>query len=137
MEVKYTIKVKPQSFFRNYLTLNRPIIDSYLTKLHKKNTHLTDKPLGLLERLLFYNFVIAHKNPKLTREERWRLLTSVKGKRKIAEDLGLMDEKRVNTYLSRLRKLKIVSDSGINSQFEIYPKDMSITYKIILDAGTR
>jgi hypothetical protein len=135
MEEKvYNINVNLKSYYRNYLIVKRPIIDSYLSKKNKKNIHITDKPLKVLEKLLYYNFVIAYKNPKLSKEERWKLVMDKKTKQLIAKELGLVDIKRVNTYISRLRKLNILGPSGIEPEFEMFPKEEKITYKIKFNA---
>lgn len=134
-ERTYNINVSLENFYRNYLVINRPLIDSMLTKLNKKSIHITDKPLRLLERLLYYNFVIAYNNPKLPKTERWKLIMDAKTKDKIAKDMGLTDKKRVNTYLSRLRSLGIIDSEGIAKPFEIFPKEQKITYKITINGN--
>jgi hypothetical protein len=137
-ERTYNINVSLDDFYRNYLIINRPLIDSILTKINKKKTHITDKPLRLLERLLYYNFVIAYENPKLSKQERWKLIIDSQNKDKIAKEIGLTDKKRVNTYLSRLRNLGVLDSEGIAKPFEIYPKEQKITYKISINGkGTR
>lgn len=132
-ERTYNINVTIDDFYRNYLIINRPLIDSILTKINKKSTHITDTPLRLLERLLYYNFLIAYNNPKLPKEERWKLIMDSKNKDRIAKDIGLKDKKRVNTYLSRLRNLGVIDSQGITKPFEIFPKNQKITYKISIN----
>lgn len=133
-EKTYEINVNLDNYYKNYLIINRPVIDSILTKINKKHTKITDKLMQMLERLLFYNFHIAYKNPQLTKHERWKLLMDTETKNKICEDMNLKDNKRVNTHLSRLRKLGVIDSQGISDHFEIFPKDTQITYKIKIHA---
>ncbi len=133
-EKTYEINVNLDNFYRNYLIINRPVIDSILTKINKKNTKITDKLMKMLERLLYYNFHIAYKNPKLSKHERWKLLMDTQTKEKICEDMNLKDIKRVNTHLSRLRKIGVINSQGISDHFEIFPKNTKITYKINIHA---
>ncbi len=133
-EKTYEINVNLDNFYRNYLIINRPVIDSILTKINKKNTKITDKLMKMLERLLYYNFHIAYKNPKLSKHERWKLLMDTQTKEKICKDMNLKDIKRVNTHLSRLRKIGVINSQGISDHFEIFPKNTKITYKINIHA---
>lgn len=133
-EKTYEINVNLDNYYKNYLIINRPVIDSILTKINKKHTKITDKLMKMLERLLFYNFHIAYKNPGLNKSERWKLLMDTEIKQKICDDMGLKDIKRVNTHLSRLRKIGVIDSQGISDHFEIFPKDTKIIYKIQIHA---
>lgn len=132
-ETTYEIKTDLDNYYKNYLIINRPVIDSLLSRINKRKVHIPDKPLKLLERLLFYNFHIAYRNNGLTKQERWKLITDHGMKKTICKEMGLKDVKRVNTYLSRLRKLGVVKKDGIAEEFEVFPSNKIIKYKITIN----
>jgi hypothetical protein len=134
MEQTYEIKTNLDNYYLNYLTINRPVINSILSRINKKRVHIPDKPLKLLERLLYYNFRIAFANRNLTKKQRWALLMDLEMKKTICKEMKLADVKRVNTYLSRLRKLGVINEDGIVDEFEIFPSNRTIKYKITIHA---
>lgn len=128
--LSYNINVEQDTFYKNYLVIIRPLIDIWVSKKTGKKTHITDKPLKLLERLMFYDYSVRKNNPGLGKKDRWAIVTGQDIKNKITSEMNLVDIRRVNTYISRLRKLGIISDNGIDNSFIIDPQDLKIGYQI-------
>jgi len=107
-----------EKFFREYLILKKPIIESILWKINRKKTSLSDIPLQILAELLYYNDQYKDE----TEEIKWEIVFSRDVKLKIASKLGLK-EHHLNNYLSQLRAIKVLDGKKIRSVFIVYPND--------------
>jgi hypothetical protein len=115
-------------FFKEYLILKKPIIDSILTKLNKKKTTLSDMPLRVLAQLLYYNNMYI----ALPEEQKWSNVFSKETKDKICTSLE-MKEHHLNIYISQLRTIKILEGKTIRKIFIVYINDnrsLNFTFKL-------
>lgn len=132
--LSYNINVRKDSFYKNYLVIIRPLIDIWVSNKTGEKIHITDKPLRLLERLMFYDYKVRTENTGLSKKDRWSVITGQDIKTKIASEMNLVDTRRVNTYMSRLRKLGIITDEGIDNSFIIDPQNIKIGYQINVES---
>ena len=117
MEVKFAFACSLETFFEHYLRLKRPYINAVLTHIHKKESRLSDNPLRVLAQLLYYNNSYKH----LEEKTRWKMVFDYDTKVKICEKLGMPDT-HLNSYLSQLRKLKIVKGKRVDDWYIVYPE---------------
>lgn len=124
-----SIVTSKEKFFLEYLTLKKPIIDSVLTKINRKKTTLSDKPLKVLAKLLYYNDLYKDE----TEDHKWNKVFSKEVKDIIGTDLGLK-EHHLNNYISQLRTIKILDGKKIRPLFVIYAKDdLTLNFKFHLN----
>ena len=121
----FEIKSSPETFFVEYLTLKKPIIEVILSQIHKKKVVLNPKLLGVFALLLYYN----HKYKDLDELIRWDLIFSNTTKEEIMKKLKI-SKMHLNTYLSMLRSLRLLNGNRINDPFIIYPNGgYDLTFK--------
>lgn len=89
-------------------------------------------PLKILAYLLYLDYKLKNEDSSLSEEERWKIIESKDYRSDIAQKLGFGYRNRINNYFSRMKKMGIISDKGINSAFKVEPRDMSVVYKINL-----
>lgn len=118
MEERFTYNCSLESFFEDYLRLKRPYINAVLTHLHKKESRLNDNPLKVLAQLLYYHYVYRN----LDEIARWKMVFDYDTKMKICERLGMPDT-HLNSYLSQLRRLKIVKRKQVDKWYVVYPHE--------------
>jgi len=129
MEEKFSFNCSLETFFEHYLRLKRPYINAVLTHIHKKESRLSDNPLRVLAQLLYYNN--SHKS--LDEKTRWKMVFDYDTKIKICEYLD-MPVTHLNSYLSQLRRLKIVKDRRVDEWYIVYPEsDMKMVFDLKVD----
>ena len=112
-------------FFKEYLTLKKPIIEMILGRMNGKKVTLNPKLLNVFALLLFYN----HKYKDLDEGLKWEMIFSSTTKEEIMEELGI-SRMHLNTYFSVLRSLKLLDGNRINEPFIIYPNGgYDLTFK--------
>ena len=119
-------------FFGYYLTVKKPVFNKIISSYMGSKTNLTDVPLKILAYLLYLDHKINQEDPSLREEERWRIIDSKDYRDHIADKLGFQYRNRINNYFSKMRKMGIILDNGINNYFKVDPGDVSVTYKINL-----
>jgi len=121
-----------EKFFREYLILKKPVIESYLWKINRKKTSLSDMPLQILAELLFYNDLYKDE----PEERKWGIVFSHDVKMNIARKFGLK-EHQLNNYLSHLRAIKILEGKTIKKVFIVYPNEgRELSFKFRLNGHT-
>jgi hypothetical protein len=123
-----TIKTTREDFFREYLTLKRPIINVMLSKLNRKRTVINDIPLTVFSELLYINDKYRH----LPDDERWAFIFSKQSRKNLAKKLN-MPEHHLSNYLYQLRKIKIISGNRIHKAFIVYAEDQSLNFQFIIN----
>ena len=121
-----------EKFFREYLILKKPVIESILWKLNRRKTSLSDIPLQILAELLFYNDQYKDE----PEDRKWGFVFSREIKLNIAKKLGLK-EHHLNNYLSHLRAIKVLEGKTIRDIFIVYPNEgRELSFKFRLNGHT-
>ena len=121
-----------EKFFREYLILKKPVIESILYKINRKKTSLSDMPLQILAELLYYNDQYKDEPD----ERKWGIVFSRDVRMSIAEKFGLK-EHQLNNYLSHLRTIKILEGKTIRNIFIVYPDEgRELSFKFRLNGHT-
>ena len=110
------ITTNQQSFFYEYLLLKKPILEMILSRINGKKVKLSPKILKVFSYLLYYNFTYQSLDDK----EKWNKVFSDESKSVIMESIGI-NQYHLNTYLSILRNIKILTGKSISKPFLIYP----------------
>lgn len=124
------ITTSKEKFFLEYLTLKKPIIDALLTRINKKKTTLSDKPMRVLAELLYQNDKFKGNIPD--DEVRFSTLFNKKMKDQMSEKLD-MKEHHFNIYISQLRSIGIIDGKKIHKLFLISPTEthqLSFKFKL-------
>lgn len=119
-------------FFGYYLTVKRPVYNQIISKYTGEKTNFTDTPLKILAYLLYLDYKLKQEDSSLSEESRWKIIESKEYRSDIAQKLGFSYRNRINNYFSRMKKMGIITDEGINPLFKIEPGDMSVKYNIKL-----
>ena len=131
MEEKFNYNCSLESFFTEYLRLKLPYINAVLSHIHGSDTRLNDNPLKVLAQLLFYN----NRYKDLSEKARWKMVFDYDTKQEICKELR-MPPSHLNSYLSQLRRLKIVKGRKIDEFYVIYPRDevqLTFNLKVSMD----
>jgi hypothetical protein len=119
------IKSTSHTFFQEYLTLKKPVIEAILSNVHKKKVTLNPKLLNVFALLLYFN----HKYKDLEEDLKWEIIFSNTTKEYIMNELHI-SKMHLNTYLSILRSLKLLDGNKVNKLFIIYPNGgYDLTFK--------
>jgi hypothetical protein len=122
-----------EKFFREYLILKKPVIESILWKINRKKTSLSDMPLQILAELLYYNDQYKDE----PEERKWGIVFSRDVRMNIASKLELK-EHQLNNYLSHLRAIKILEGRTIRDIFIVYPNEgRELSFKFRLNGHTK
>jgi hypothetical protein len=122
-----------EKFFREYLILKKPVIESILWKINRKKTSLSDMPLQILAELLYYNDQYKDE----PEERKWGIVFSRDVRMNIANKLELK-EHQLNNYLSHLRAIKILEGRTIRDIFIVYPNEgRELSFKFRLNGHTK
>lgn len=121
-----------EKFFREYLILKKPVLESILWKINRKKTSLSDMPLQILAELLYYNDQYKDE----PEERKWGIVFSRDVRMNIADKFGLK-EHQLNNYLSHLRAIKILEGKTIRNIFIVYPNEgRELSFKFRLNGHT-
>ena len=118
------IVTSKRKFFKEYLLLKKPIIDSILTRINNKKTKISEKPMMVFAELLYYNDI--YKNE--TEDRKWAMVFSRDVKVAIMDNLNIK-EHVLNNYITYLRHIKILDGKSIRKMFIIYAEDRELSYK--------
>lgn len=122
-----------EKFFREYLILKKPVIESLLYRINRKKISLRDMPLQILAELLYYNDMYRDE----PEEKKWGIVFSRDVRMKIAAKFNLK-EHQLNNYLSHLRNIKILEGKTIRKHFLVYPdKGVELSFKFRLNGHTQ
>jgi len=122
------IKTSKEKFFREYLTIKRPIINYILSKLNNRKVVLNDKLLFVLAELLY----MADLYSDLPGNEMWFLVFGKNSKELIMKRLN-MKEHYLNNYLSCLRRIKVITNGQINKLFLIPAISRDLNFKFTVN----
>ena len=121
-----------EKFFREYLILKKPVIESILYKINRKKTSLSDIPLQILAELLYYNDQYRDE----PQDKKWGMVFSRDVRVVIAKKFGLK-EHQLNNYLSHLRTIGILDGKAIRNVFIVYPDEgRELSFKFRLNGHT-
>lgn len=121
-----------EKFFREYLILKKPVIESILYKINRKKTSLSDMPLQILAELLYYNDQYKDESE----ERKWGIVFSRDVRMNIATKFELK-EHQLNNYLSHLRTIGILEGKTIRNIFIVYPNEgRELSFKFRLNGHT-
>jgi len=132
MSETYNLSGDLLKFFGYYLTVKRPIYNQIISRYTGEKTNFTDVPLKILAYLLYLDYNLRQEDSSLSEKDRWKVIESKEYRSDIAQKLGFGYRNRINNYFSRMKKMGIISDEGINPLFRVEPQDMSVVYNIKL-----
>jgi hypothetical protein len=125
------IKTTTEKFFVQYLTLKRPIIDMYSSKLSGRSIQVPAKIISVLALLLYNNYLHSDIDDD---DKRWNIIFDRGHRNMYCEKLGIK-EQQLNTYFSMLRSYKILTGKKIDKPFIIYPDgpEYELTFKFSIN----
>ena len=122
------IDTTEENFFNEYLTLKKPLLEFVLSKINGKEIILNPKLLRVFAMLLYYN----NKYRELEEGVRWKMVFENGIRQNIAESLNI-NSKHLNTYISILRGIHLLTGKSISKPFILYPgEDYELTFKFII-----
>lgn len=120
-----SIHTSYERFFHEYLKLKKPIIEAILSIINKKDIKLADKLISVFALLLYLNYIYRDMDNK----SKWEKVFDEESKEMIMSSLSIKKE-HLNTYLSLMRKYKILVNKEINQYFVFYPdSNYEMTFK--------
>ena len=119
------IKTNPKNFFYEYLILKKPILEMILQMVNKKEINLHPKLLNVFALFLYYNNVYKDMEEK----SKWKKVFDYDTKIEIMNEIGI-NEGHLNTYISILRGMKLLTGKQISLPFIFYPDSgFELTFK--------
>jgi hypothetical protein len=120
------------SFFRNYVMIKKPVLESLLSQMNGRKIMLPNKIIDLIALMLF-QFSISYDADGDNSELFNHLLSS--GSRKLYSEKLNIKTTQLNIYISFMRKIGILSGNTINKYFIVYPngEEFDLTFKFKLN----
>lgn len=120
------------SFFRNYVMIKKPVLESLLSQMNGRKIMLPNKIIDLIALMLF-QFSINYDADGDNSELFNHLLSS--GSRKLYSEKLNIKTTQLNIYISFMRKIGILSGNTINKYFIVYPsgEEFDLTFKFKLN----
>lgn len=112
------INTDNKNFFIEYLTLKKPVLEIILKNLTGKKINLHPKLLNVFAMLLYFNNIYKDMDDR----SKWKKVFDYDNKVVIMNEIGL-SEGQLNTYLSILRNIKLLTGKQISSPFIFYPDE--------------
>jgi len=103
-------------FYFEYLSLKKPVIETILSIVNKQHIKLADKLISVFALLLYLTYLYR----EMDNDEKWQRVFSTESKEMIKKELNIKDG-HLNTYLSLMRKYRMLVDKEINQHFVFYP----------------
>jgi len=125
------INTDPKKFFFEYLTIKKPVLEVILEAVNKKKVNLHPKLLSVFAFILYFNNMYR----ELEDSVKWKKVFDYDNKIIMMDEIGLT-EGQLNTYLSILRSIKLLTGKQISSPFIFYPEtgfDLTFRFNIITE----
>jgi len=121
----YPIKTDQLTIYSKYLMIKKPLLEAALSLIHDKKISISPKLMDVFSILLYYNNKFSNVDP----DRRKALLFSHQIKKEICDVLNITSG-QLNTYISNLRKYRLIINNSINDKFAIYPNGgFELTFK--------
>lgn len=115
----------PKKFFFEYLSLKKPILEVMLQIVNKKKINLHPKLLHVFALILYYN----NEYRDLPEEQKWKKVFDYDTKVQMMNEVGI-NEGHLNTYISILRNIHLLTGRQISHPFIFYPETgFELTFK--------
>jgi hypothetical protein len=123
------INTNDKMFFSEYLTLKKPVLEIILKIINKKDIVLNPKMLHVFALLLYYN----NKYRDMDDSIKWDLVFGNDARLDITKEVNI-NRGQLNTYISRLRNVHLLTGKQISLPFIFYPKTgFELTFKFIIN----
>ena len=114
-----------KKFFFEYLSLKKPVLEVILQMVNKKSVNLHPKLLHVFSLFLYYNYIYRN----LEEDKKWKMVFDYDTKVKIMNEVNI-NEGHLNTYISILRNMHLLTGKQISSPFIFYPESgFELTFK--------
>lgn len=114
-----------KKFFIEYLTLKKPVFEVLLQMINKKPVNLHPKLLHVFALFLYYNNLYKD----MEENSKWKKVFDYDTKVQIMNNVGI-NEGHLNTYISILRNIHLLTGKQISKPFIFYPESgFELTFK--------
>jgi hypothetical protein len=121
----FQMATNPKRFFIEYLSLKKPVLEVMLEMVNKKKINLHPKLLHIFALILYYNNLYKD----LPEDQRWKKVFDHDTKMQMMNEVGI-NEGHLNTYISILRNMHLLTGKQISSPFILYPESgFELTFK--------
>ena len=119
------INTTDKDFFYEYLVLKKPVLEMILYTINKKKIILNPKLLQVFSLLLYYNYIYKVYDDDV----KWKMVFDHDTKLEIINEVHINME-HLNTYISVLRNIHLLTGKEISKPFIFYPEDgYELTFK--------
>lgn len=123
------INTNDKMFFSEYLTLKKPVLEIILKMINKIDIVLNPKLLHVFALLLYYNNKYKDMNDNI----KWDMVFGNESRLDIMNEVKI-SRTQLNTYISRLRNIHLLTGRQISLPFIFYPETgFELTFKFNID----